>query len=79
MVGAAVDALGEAHPHDAAVKALGVIIWEHPVPEIAVEAVEALGELDDPGVVPLLKEVVRRHPSISVQKKAVETLSQREE
>ena len=76
---AAAEALGEAHPHAAAVKALGVIIWEHPVPEIAVEAVEALGELDDPGVVPLLKEVVRRHPSISVQKKAVEMLTERED
>lgn len=76
---AAAEALGEAHPHAAAVKALGVIIWEHPVPEIAQAAVEALGEQDDPGVVPLLKEVVRRHPSISVQRKAVETLASREE
>ena len=76
---AAAEALGEAHPHDAAVKALGVIIWEHPVPEIASAAVEALGELDDPGVVPLLQEVVRRHPSLSVQRQAVKTLAQREE
>ena len=76
---AAAEALGEAHPHDAAVKALGAIIWEHPVPEVASAAVEALGELDDPGVVPLLKDVIRRHPSISVQRQAVETLASREE
>ena len=76
---AATEALGEAQPHDAALKALAVIIWEHPVPEIAGEAVEALDEVDDPGVVPLLKEVIRRHPSISVQRQAVETLAKRED
>jgi HEAT repeat protein len=71
----AAEALGNAHPHDAAIAALRTLIDQHPNVQVKVQAVEALGEFDAPLVADLLAEIARRHPLARVQREAIETLS----
>jgi len=72
---AAVESLGSAHPHDAAIAALRGLIDDHPRIEIRVAGVEALGDFEASLVVDILADIARRHPDRRVQRQATETLS----
>lgn len=72
----AVEALGEAHPHEPAQEALKRIAWRHPEAAVQQAAVEAFSQFDDPRVIPLLAEIAERHPNVGIQRAAAETLGE---